>query len=147
MTYTVSGGALNSTQTKPKLKRDSEWQWHQLGICKSAPRYRQITTPAPHHSVFYRPDALPAAQPTASKHWRQTNTPVIKPIHVICKNKSNNRILWSDFSFKAIHLIHCFTLVVSYNNLPTSSLNGDCHWHTTTTYYTHLMASFPGQPG
>jgi len=24
--------------------------------------------PTPHHSVFYRPDALPAAQPTASKH-------------------------------------------------------------------------------
>ena len=23
-------------------------------------------------TVFYRPDALPAAQPTASKHWRQT---------------------------------------------------------------------------
>jgi len=32
--------------------RDSEWQWHQLGICKAAPRSRQITTPAPHHSVF-----------------------------------------------------------------------------------------------
>ena len=40
-------------------------------ICKCAPRSRQITTPAPHHSVFYRPDALPAAQPTASKHCRQ----------------------------------------------------------------------------
>ena len=40
------------------------------GICKSAPHSRQITMPAPHHSVFYRPDALPAAQPTASKHWR-----------------------------------------------------------------------------
>ena len=39
-------------------------------IWKSAPRSRQITTPAPHHSVFYRPDALPATQPTASKHWR-----------------------------------------------------------------------------
>ena len=38
-------------------------------ICKSAPRSRQITTPAPHHSVFYRPYALPAAQPTASKHY------------------------------------------------------------------------------
>ena len=38
-------------------------------ICKSAPRCRQITMPATHHSVFYRPDALPAAQPTASKHW------------------------------------------------------------------------------
>jgi len=40
-------------------------------VCKSAPRSRQITTPAPQHSVFYRSDALPAAQPTASKHCRQ----------------------------------------------------------------------------
>ena len=40
-------------------------------ICKSAPCSRQITMPAPHHSVYYRPDALPAAKPTASKHWRQ----------------------------------------------------------------------------
>ena len=40
-------------------------------ICKSAPRFSQITMPAPHHSVFYRPYALPAAHPTASKHWRQ----------------------------------------------------------------------------
>ena len=40
-------------------------------ICKSVPRSRQMTTPAPHHSIFYRPDALPAAQPTASKHWKQ----------------------------------------------------------------------------
>ena len=40
-------------------------------ICKPAPCSRQITTPATHHSVFYRPDALPAAQPTASKHWRE----------------------------------------------------------------------------
>ena len=40
-------------------------------ICKSASRSRQITMPVLHHSVFYRPDALPAAQPTASKHWRQ----------------------------------------------------------------------------
>ena len=37
-------------------------------ICKTAPRSRQITTPAPHHSIFYRPDALPAAQATVSKH-------------------------------------------------------------------------------
>ena len=31
-------------------ERDSKWQWHQLGICKSAPRSRQITTPATHRS-------------------------------------------------------------------------------------------------
>jgi len=38
--------------------RDSEWQWHQLGhmqVC-TAPR----SMPAPHCSVFYGPDALPA---------------------------------------------------------------------------------------
>ena len=39
-------------------------------VCKSAPRSRQITMPTPHHSVFYRPHALSATQPTASKHWR-----------------------------------------------------------------------------
>ena len=27
--------------------------------------------PPPLSPIFYRPDALPAAQPTASKHWRQ----------------------------------------------------------------------------
>jgi len=27
--------------------------------------------PPPPSPVFYRPDALPAAQPTVSKHWRQ----------------------------------------------------------------------------
>jgi len=27
-------------------------------ICKSAPHSRQITTPTPHCSVFYRPDAF-----------------------------------------------------------------------------------------
>ena len=44
-------------------------------ICKSfAFCSRQITMPVHHHSVFYRPDALPAAQPTASKHWRHTLT-------------------------------------------------------------------------
>ena len=50
--------------------RDSEWQWHQLGhIQVCTPCSRQTTMPAPQDSVFYRLDALPAAQPTASKHW------------------------------------------------------------------------------
>jgi len=40
--------------------------------CKSfAPRARQITTLVSYHSVFYRPDALPATRSTASKCWRQ----------------------------------------------------------------------------
>jgi len=43
-------------------------------VCMSAPCSRQITMPVPHHSFFYRPDALPATQPTASKHWRHLYT-------------------------------------------------------------------------
>jgi len=38
-------------------------------ICKSfAPCSRQITTPSTSPLSFYRPDELPAAQPTVSKH-------------------------------------------------------------------------------
>jgi len=48
------------------------------GISCSIPRSRQITMPAPHHSVFYRPDALSATQPTASRHWRQDNSNALK---------------------------------------------------------------------
>ena len=51
--------------------RDGEWQWHQLGhmqVCISLQRDDHTSTPP---LSFYRSDALPAAQPTASKHWRQ----------------------------------------------------------------------------
>ena len=57
-------------------------------ICKSAPCSRQTTTLAPHHSVFYRPDALPAAQPTASKHWRHYHS----EIHIAINDKSQGSI-------------------------------------------------------
>ena len=59
-------------------------------VCKSAPHSRQITTPAPHHSVFYRPDALPDAQPTASKHW-------IKYTEAISSN-STRKLLWFEIT-------------------------------------------------
>ena len=35
----------------------------------------------PHHSTLYDPDALPDAQPTASKHWRQTKRKEIRLNH------------------------------------------------------------------
>ena len=48
--------------------RDSEWQWHQLGhmqVCTILQTDYLTSTPP---LSFYRPDALPAAQSTASKH-------------------------------------------------------------------------------
>jgi len=48
--------------------RDSEWQWHQLGHMQVCTSFQTDNQASIHHSVFYRPDALPAAQPTVSKH-------------------------------------------------------------------------------
>jgi len=48
--------------------RDSGWQWHKLGhmqVCTSLQTDKHASTPP---LSVYRPDALPAAQPTASKH-------------------------------------------------------------------------------
>jgi len=64
-THTHQKGKTNLDFTEA---RDSEWQWHQLGhmqVCTSLQ-----TQPCQHPTTqfFYRPDALPAAQPTASKH-------------------------------------------------------------------------------
>jgi len=48
--------------------RDSEWQWHQLGlnqVCTLLHADNQASTPA---LIFYRPVALPFAQPTVLKY-------------------------------------------------------------------------------
>jgi len=47
--------------------RDREWQWHQLGHTPVCTSFRTDNHASTHQSVFYRLDALPAAQPTASK--------------------------------------------------------------------------------
>ena len=49
--------------------RDSDWQWHQLGhmqVCTLLQTDNHANTPP--LSFFYRLNALPAAQPTVSKH-------------------------------------------------------------------------------
>jgi len=49
--------------------RDSEWQRHQLGhmqACTSLPTDSHASIPP--LKFFYRLDAFPVAQPTASKH-------------------------------------------------------------------------------
>ena len=68
--------------------RDSEWQWHQLGhmqVCISLQTDSHTSTPP---LSFYRPDALPAAQPTASKHWRLKNR-----TELLCNTLEYSRML------------------------------------------------------
>ena len=100
-------------------------------ICKSAPRSRQITTPAPHHSVFYRPDALPVAQPTASKHWRQS-TPCTPSDNKT--SRTNGSLVWNSLSetshhsvrciwHKAVDLVHISTLPKPLLSINTVAIN------------------------
>jgi len=75
MTHSFNGPFSGTTQVtryqKGKINldfteaRDSDWQWHQLShmqVCTLLQTDNHASTPA---LVFYRPDALPAAQPTA----------------------------------------------------------------------------------
>jgi len=67
--YRVSWYQKSKTNLDFAEARDSEWvAVASAGLYANLHLAPDITTPAPQHSVFYRPDALPAAQPTASKH-------------------------------------------------------------------------------
>ena len=69
-------------------------------ICKSALHSRQTTMPAPHHSLFYRPDVLPAAHPAVSKHWRHRIQVNVKKLQVDSKpeNASTRTHTYAQFS-------------------------------------------------
>ena len=73
---------------------DSGISW---ATCKSAPRSRQITTPASHQSVFC---ALPATQPTVSMQWRNQNPNPLKQV-INYNHQSLLRTTQAD-----IHLSH-----------------------------------------
>jgi len=71
--WILSGTTLVSRYQKGKTKTNLDFLEQETvsgsgiswAICKCAPRPDRYMP-----TVFYRPDALPAAQPTASKHWR-----------------------------------------------------------------------------
>jgi len=65
----VSQYQIGKTNLDFTEARDSEWQWHQLGymqVCTSLQTDNPASTPT--FKFFYSLNALPAAQPTASKH-------------------------------------------------------------------------------
>ena len=92
--------------------RDSGWQWHQLAICMSAPRSRQTTTPAPHHSyVFYGPDALPAAQPRrASGHSGASSSENSQHPWYSCKNSDMISLIGVIMDI-VVHVLNCYKVV------------------------------------
>jgi len=69
-----------------------EWQWHQLGhmqVCTSLKTDYHTNTPP---LSFYRPNALPAAQPTASKHGRHKALKALLNNAIITKNTKKPKL-------------------------------------------------------
>ena len=67
-TFTVSWYRKGKTTVDFTEARDSELQWHQLGhmqVCTLLQTDNHASTNTT--QFFYKPDALPAAQPTVSK--------------------------------------------------------------------------------
>jgi len=98
-------------------------------ICKSAPRFRQITTPAPHHSVFYRPYALPATQPTQwlSKHWRHVILPLYEQDSLeSCRPRTLQSTNWANLPNSLgpkMYFCRCDATLTEFWNLPFSVVN------------------------
>jgi len=102
--------------------RDSEWQSHQLGhmqVCTVLQTDNHASTPP---QSFYRPDALPATQPTASKNWR----PKAMLLHL------SNAIIVLKIVFTSHHkfvnnqlislILYVNVITFAFNNLLTMSV-------------------------
>ena len=98
-------------------------------ICKSAPHADNHTN-IPPLSFFYRPDALPDAQPTASKHWRQRLTKYSSYINLLyihwpyaLFSLSSKLFFWLIFSILHSVLIQIFVAVKNILHLQMPGVN------------------------
>jgi len=91
-------------------------------ICKSAPRSRQITTPTPHHSVFYRPDALPAAQPCQSTEGKITDNVYIILIYCIINCVLLEKFCLDEYKYHTIK-----TTLIKVQQKPAHNWNDSRH--------------------
>jgi len=89
----------------------------------------KITMPAPHHSIFYGPDAVPDAKPTVSKHWRQV-------IGITISNTSQK----ASWLLREEELCVC-----TIRDENADDAHGDCHHENSRqlpTTNTHTQPSF-----
>jgi len=116
-------------------------------ICKSAPRSRQITTPAPHHSVFLQ-TGCPSCRPTNSvkdsKHWNfplevcpKLRSYKISPRQVdrvVNKTRRRRRVCWRHlYDNRRVVPVYC----KSVNCNPLTPFNLLWIFRTTCFYSWH----------
>ena len=115
---------------------DSEWQWHQLGhmqVCTSLQTDNHASTPP---LSFYRPDALHATQPTASKHWRHNlNHNKLDVCYSVILHSSGESTWWQHYLVNDGKASNALTWIL-YNEsamLPPKRVKGDlCSFHQNT---------------
>ena len=75
--------------------RDSEWQWHQLGICKSAPHSRQNNYASTSQLSFLQA-GCPSCRPTNSVKALKAQCYRLSFILISCKNCSTLKVVESQ---------------------------------------------------
>jgi len=117
----------------------SKKRWGGSGIswtmCKSiAPRSRQITTPAPHHSVFTA--RIPFLPP--NQQCQSTEAITLYTCEHVYKTQLSKRAtshFWADFKYSICTL---YNNVHLHNTLRSSWIQGD---HRALAYVTHVLQS------
>jgi len=102
-------------------------QWHQLDNMQTI--YASLQTD--YHAItsslnFYRPDALPDAQPTVSKHWRHT---ALEQYGIYCFSINNRSTVQRRTGISCI----CSVLTCIYQN---TGLVGAAEWNIHSTCVT-----------
>ena len=129
---------------KQETKSGSGISWT---ICKSAPRSRQITTPACHHTVFLQARCSSCCPTNSVKQWRQKYNNgiiiiiIIIIVHLASQNKNQTvKTYQSTIKISWLTLWHC----ASINSLTWNSSFNDiwklCILYTKqTTYVSHSV--------
>jgi len=110
---------------------------HSWAICKSAPAPDRQLHQHPTTQFFYRPDALPAAQPTASKHWRQIISTVSMLWKIYCQDsfKGSSTLAWKHLHFHHL-LFQCHNLICRHCEIETKTQK-----YKTTVVYNFWLTS------
>ena len=120
------------------------WQWHQLDHMQIICTLLQTDNHASTSPLrFYRPDALPAAQPTASKHWRHWLVDIIwrvwsvENVISVWRKKTPSLVIHVNFSGKTS---------VQRNIIYKQCIHKQ-RTHANHHHHNRFTVLFPGPPG
>ena len=107
-----------------------KWWWQlELQVVQSSSRI--ITTNKPTPSFFYRPDAVPVAQPTVSKHWREQPTHSYY-LHNTCS--SGSAIPWMLSTEPLSFFFSSFLRLCLFQVLLVNSFSNFCTLYSVRSY-------------